>query len=228
MNSLRPIRPMVLARLTLLVMITGIFTAAAVLGGCGIKNDYTKKQMFRLYADRNDPVGQSNRSTGAPLVVKRLDISPEFDGAGFVYRLGQSRFTQDFYNNYMTSPARMISDVMLETLIDSPHFAPAPKNRIPDDIFQLWGKITALYCDRRNTSAVSAVVTMALNLDRLNKDGFTPILSKTYSRQIPLGSDTSPTGYIQALNRGLAGIVKDILSDYQLTYQPRQAVKDNQ
>lgn len=228
MNSLRPIRAMVPEHLPLFAMITCIFTAAAVLAGCGIKNDYTKKQMFRLYADGNDTVGQSNRSTGAPLVVKRLDISPEFDGAGFVYRVGQNRFTQDYYNNYMTSPARMISDVMLEALVDSPQFTPAPKNRIPEDIFQLWGKITALYCDRRNTSAISAVVTMALNLDTLNKDGFTPILSKTYSRQIPLGSDTSPTGYIQALNRGLAGIVKDFLSDYQIAYQPQQTVKDNQ
>ncbi|WP_020587937.1 ABC-type transport auxiliary lipoprotein family protein [Desulfobacter curvatus] len=210
MNSLRP-----LTGLPLFVMITCILTAAAFLAGCGIKNDYTKKQMFRLDAGDNSPADQSNRSTGAPLVVKRLDISPEFNGAGFVYRVGENRFTQDYYNTYMTPPARMISDVMLEALVNSSQFAPAPNNRIPDDIFQLWGKITALYCDRRNASHVSAVVTMALNLDRLNKEGFTKVLSKTYSRQIPLGKNTSPQAYIQALNRGLAEIVKDILSDYQ-------------
>lgn len=215
MNSFRFLRAMVPARLPLFVIITCIFTAAAVLAGCGIKNDYTKKQMFRLHANGTTPADQSNRSTGAPLVVKRLDISPEFDGAGFIYRVGQNRFTQDYYNNYITSPARMISDVMLEALVDSPQFAPAPNNRIPDDIFQLWGKITALYCDRRNASHVSAVVTMALNLDRLNKDGFIPVLAKTYSSQIPLGADTSPSAYIQALNRGLAEIVKNILSDFK-------------
>jgi len=210
MNSLRP-----LTRLPFFMMVTCILTATAFLAGCGIKNDYTKKQMFRLYADGNDPAGQSDRSAGAPLVVKRLDISPEFSGAGFVYRVGQNRFTQDYYNKYMTSPARMISDVMLEALVDTPQFAPAPQNRIPDDIYQLWGKITALYRDQRNTSAVSAVVTMALNLDRLNKNGFTKVLSKTYSRQISLGKNTGPQAYIQALNRGLAGIVKDILADFQ-------------
>ncbi|NDY73699.1 ABC transporter [Desulfobacter hydrogenophilus] len=220
MNHLRP-----LTRLPFFMMITCILTAAAFLTGCGIKNDYTKKQMFRLYADGNAPSGQSNRSAGAPLVIKRLDISPEFSGAGFVYRVGQNRFTQDYYNNYITSPARMISDVMLEALVDTPQFAPAPQNRIPDDIFQLWGKITALYSDQRNTSAVSAVVTMALNLDRLNKDGFTPILSKTYSRQIPLGKNTSPQAYIQALNSGLSEIVKDIVSDYQ-NLPTRQAVTE--
>ena len=210
MNSLR-----ILTRLPLFMMITCILTAAAFFAGCGIKNDYTKKQMFRLCADCNAPAGQDNRSSGAPLVVKRLDISPEFSGAGFVYRVDQNRFTQDYYNNYMTSPARTISDVMLEALVNSPQFAPAPKNRIPDDIFQLWGKITALYRDQRNTSAVSAVVSMALNLDRLNKDGFTPVLSKTYSAQIPLGRDTSPKAYIQALNRGLAEIINNLLSDFQ-------------
>lgn len=210
MNRLR-----ILTCLPFFMMIICILTAAAFFAGCGIKNDYTKKQMFRLCADCNDPAGQGNRSAGAPLVVKRLDISPEFGGAGFVYRVDQNRFTQDYYNNYMTSPARMISDVMLEALVNSPQFAPAPKNRIPDDIFQLWGKITALYRDQRNTSAVSAVVTMALNLDRLNKDGFTPVLSKTYSAQIPLGRDTSPKAYIQALNRGLAEIIKNFLSDFQ-------------
>nr|WP_321403477.1 ABC-type transport auxiliary lipoprotein family protein [uncultured Desulfobacter sp.] len=195
--------------------LTCILTATAFLTGCGIKNDYTKKQIFRLYADDNAPADESNRSTGAPLVVKRLDIAPEFSGAGFVYRVGQSRFTQDYYNNYMTSPDRMISDVMFEALVQSPLFAPAPSNRVPENVYQLWGKITSLYCDRRNESQVSAVVTMALNLDRLNKAGFTKVLSKTYTRQIPLGNDTSPQGYVTALNRGLAEIVKDILSDYQ-------------
>jgi len=210
MNRLYP-----LTRLPLFMMITCILTAAAFFAGCGIKNDYTKKQMFRLCTDCNDSADQGNRSAGAPLVVKRLDISPEFSGAGFVYRVDQNRFTQDYYNNYITSPARMISDVMLEALVSSPQFAPAPQNRIPDDIFQLWGKITALYRDQRNASAVSAVVTMALNLDRLNKEGFTPVMSKTYSAQIPLGRDTSPKAYIQALNRGLADIIKEILADFQ-------------
>lgn len=210
MNCLRP-----LTRLPLSMMITCILTSALFFPGCGIKNDYTKKQMYRLSADGSDPADPGNRSAGFPLVVKRLDISPEFGGAGFVYRMAQNRFTQDYYNNYMTLPARMISDVVFEALVNSPQFAPVPKNQIPDDIFQLWGKITALYCDRRSASAVSAVVNMALNLDRLHKDGFTPVLAKTYSAQIPLGSDTSPKAYIQALNRGLALIVKEIIADSQ-------------
>ena len=204
-----------LTRLSIFMMLTCILTATAFLTGCGIKNDYTKKQIFRLHADGNTPADESNRSTGVPMVVKRLDIAPEFSGAGFVYRVGQSRFTQDYYNNYMTSPARMISDVMFEALVKSPQFAPAPSNRVPENVYQLWGKITSLYCDRRNASHVSAVVTMALNLDRLNKRGFTKVLSKTYTRQISLGSDTSPQGYVTALNRGLAEIVNDVLSDYQ-------------
>lgn len=210
MNRHRP-----LTLLPLFVMMACILTAPAFFAGCGIKNDYTEKQMFKLCADCNNPAGQGNRSAGAPLVVKRLDISPEFGGAGFVYRIDQNRFTRDYYNNYMTPPARMISDVMFEALVNSPQFAPAPQNQVPDDIFQLWGKITALYCDQRNASAVSAVMTMALNLDRLNKDGFTPLLAKTYSAHIPLGSDTSPKGYIKALNRGLTRIVNNILSDFQ-------------
>jgi len=210
MNRLQP-----LACLSIFMMFTCILTATVFLTGCGIKNDYTKKQMFRLYAAGNAPVDESNRSTGVPLVVKRLDIAPEFSGAGFVYRVGQSRFTQDYYNNYMTSPGRMISDVIFEALVKSPRFTPAPTNRVPENVYQLWGKITSLYCDRRNASHVSAVVTMALNLDRLNKDGFTKEFSKIYSRQIPLGKDTSPQGYVKALNRGLAEIVQDILSDSQ-------------
>lgn len=215
MNSRHLIKSMVPARLPLFATITCILTVAAFLGGCGIKNDYTKKQMFRLDADHNLSADQINRSTGAPLMVKRLDISPEFDGLGFVYRVGQNRFTQDYYNNYITSPTRMISDVMFEALVDSPQFAPVPKNRIPEDIFQLWGKITALYCDRRDASNVSAVVTMALNLDRLNKKGFIPVMAKTYSAQIPLGADTSPSAYVDAVNRGLGEIISDILSDVQ-------------
>jgi hypothetical protein len=101
------------------MMITCILTSALFFAGCGIKNDYTKKQMYRLSAEVNDPADPSNRSAGVPLVVRRLDISPEFGGAGFVYRVDQNRFTQDYYNNYMTPPARMISDVMFEALVNS-------------------------------------------------------------------------------------------------------------
>lgn len=213
-----------LMRLPFFTMMICLLTAAAFLAGCGgLKNDYTEKQLFRLRAWDSDPTDQNNRSHGAPLVVKRLDISPEFGGAEFVYRVDQNRFTQDYYNNYMTSPARMISDVMYEALVNSAQFAPVPKNKVPESFLQLWGKITALYCDHRNASEVSAVVTIALNLDRLDDNGFTPLLSKTYSAEIDLGSDTGPKAYIKALNRGLADVVNGIVSDFQQL--PASAVK---
>lgn len=208
MNSRRP--PVLLT-----FVMACILAASAFFAGCGIKNDYTEKQMFRLCAGGGTPGVPDSRAAGAPLVVRRLDISPVFGTAEFVSRVGENRFTRDYYNNYMASPARMVSDVMFEALVSSPRFAPVPKNRTPDDVFQLWGKITALYRDQRSTSPVSAVIAIALNLDRLNKDGFEPVLANTYTRRIPLGSDTSPGAYIQALNRGLAGIVNDILSDFQ-------------
>lgn len=209
------------AFLPLFTMITCIFTFAAFFSGCGgLKNDYTEKQMFRLHAQGTIPAGQGNRPAGVPLMVKRLDISPEFGSAEFVYRVDQNRFTQDYYNNYMVPPARMISDVMHESLVNSAQFAPVPKNLIPGDIYQLWGKITALYCDRRNASSVSAVFEIALNIGRSNKKGFTPILAKTYSAKIALGGDTGPKAYIKALNQGLGDIVNEILSDFQKLQVP--------
>lgn len=204
-------------------MMIGIITAAALFTGCGsLKNEYTEKQKFWLCVDCNEPTpaDQDNRSQGVPLVVNRLDISPEFDGQEFIYRVDENRFTQDYYNTYITPPARMITDVILEALVDSPQFAPVPKNMAPDNVFQLWGKITALYCDQRNASQVSAVVDIALNLDRLNKESVTQVVAKTYSAKIPLGSDTSPKAYIEALNRGLATIVNDLLSDFKQLPSP--------
>lgn len=211
MNRHRP-----LTFLSLFMMIASFLAAAVFFSGCGgLKNDYTEKQMFRLRADNNAAQTSANRSAGVPLTVKRLDISPEFGSAEIVYRVDENRFTQDYYNNYMTPPARMISEVVLEALVGSPQFAPVPKNRVPDNFFQIWGKITELYYDRRDTSGASAVVTMALHLDRLDKNGFTKVFAKTYRAKVPLGADTSPKSYIKALNHGLGGIVDDILSDFQ-------------
>ena len=203
-------------------MMTCLPAFAALFAGCGeLKMTYTEKQMFRLCAGTCTPEGQDSRAAGLPLLVKRLDISPAFGSAEFVYRVGPNRFTQDYYNNYMTPPARLISDALLEALVNSPQFSPVSKNMIPKDVFQLWGKITALYCDQRSPNALEAVVALSLNLDRLNKEGFTPVLAKTYSSRVPLGTDISPNSYITALNQGLAGIVNDLLWDFQnLQAQP--------
>ncbi|MCG8684784.1 MAG: PqiC family protein [Desulfobacterales bacterium] len=196
------------------LLILVLFTALLLplFTGCGgIRNDYAEKQIFRLSASP-DAADLQAQDKGSKLLVKGLDISPEFSGAAFVYRLGQNRYAQDYYHNYMTPPARMITDLVMENLYASSYFSPASKSIMAETNYQLWGKITGLYCDIKDDKQAVAVITIRLNLDKQTTGGSEPLLSQTYEAAIPM-EKTSPDEYVKGLNQGLTHILNAFFTD---------------
>ncbi len=188
------------------------FVLTFIISGCGgIKNDYIEKKMFRL-APGPGTTDSTSREQGIPLMVKRLDISPEFSDDEFVYRIDQDQYTQDYYNQYMTSPGRMISDYVMEFLAASDQFAPIPKSHIPDNTCQIWGKVINLYCDRRDPAALSTVVTLRLNLGRQTDEGFEQVFGQTYTQTVPL-TEFNPQAYIDGIGQALTKILNNFLSE---------------
>jgi hypothetical protein len=150
--------------------------------------------------------------TGEALLVKRFSISPEFETNSFVYRLSPTRFSTDFYNNFLISPARMITEVIQEDLWASPFFSPIPAQTMADIHFQLWGKVMAFHGDIQDTKQPKAIVTIRLILEKNTVDGFTPVIHKTYGAQILLDAP-DPGLLADGLGKGINEILDAFYSD---------------
>ena len=179
------------------------------LSGCsGMRNDYPEKTFFRLTPPAIAAVTNADRVR--PLLVKQLAIAPEFESDAFVYRTGKNRFRSDFYHSFLTPPARMISDLIKESLYTSKRFTPPGP---PADIrYQLWGKIIDLYADLTGDRPYHAVICLRLILDADTGDGFATVTRKVYTQKIAFNT-LDPDLYIDSLNQGLTLILEKFYAD---------------
>jgi len=208
----RPV-PGTAARATGTAAVIIAFLVLTVSGCSGIRNDYPEKTTFRLTPPALSAVrGSGSDGDALPLLVKQLSISPEFESDAFVYRTGKNRFRSDFYHSFLIPPARMISDLVKETLYASGQFTPAISNAPADVRYQLWGKIIDLYADLRGEPPFKAVISMRLILDTDSGTGFTPVIHKIYNQDIAFNA-LDPDLYIDSLNKGLALILEDFFAD---------------
>mgnify|MGYP001551689537 FL=1 len=104
-----------------LALKTACLLAAALFlaPGCsGIKNEFQDRNLYRI-----GPIsisGQRVVSGQVPrILVKRFDIAPEFESNAFVFLISQDQFREDFYNQFMVAPARMITHSVKEAFLAS-------------------------------------------------------------------------------------------------------------
>jgi hypothetical protein len=166
----------------LLLYIMGGYT---LMGCTNIRNKSPEKKIYRIQA-HSQMAASNTPETGEGLLVKRFSISPEFETLSFVYRLSPTRFANDFYNNFIAAPARMITDVIQEDLWASPLFSPA--YTLTQARFQLEGKVTEFYGDIQDTQQPMAVVTLRLLLEETTDNGVIPVIHKTYGAKILMTS----------------------------------------
>ena len=70
----------------LLLLIIGIFGMFPFMTGCiSLEKDFPEKRFFILNASRNEDISSSD--TEKVLTVRRLRVSPRYEGKGLVYRL---------------------------------------------------------------------------------------------------------------------------------------------
>ncbi len=191
-----------------------IFLSLYLMAGCtNIRNKSPEKNIYRVQA-QSRMAASNTLEKGEGLLVKRFSISPEFETTFFVYRLSPTRFTTDFYNNFMTSPARMITEVIQEDLWASPLFSPVLAQTMADIHFQLGGKVLAFHGDIQDTKQPRAIVTIRLILEKNTNDGFTPVINKTYGAQILLDAP-DPGLLAEGLGKGINEILNAFYKDIE-------------
>jgi len=189
-----------------------LFTAVMFIGSCsGIQNKFLKRNLFCIKGDlvKSDS-GRSEKRAG--LLIRQLDISPEFESNFFVYRISSGRYTFDYYNKFMVAPARMITDAIGETLYTSPFFKSVPAYEPQDIKYQLWGKIIDIYGDIQDKNHPKAVITLRLILEKREGTGFVQIINKIYPASVPL-TRFDAKNLITAWDICLRHIVSDFYKD---------------
>lgn len=189
----------------------GLLLFSIVFGCASIQKDHPEKQLFRLdTGPAGFPIACRNSEKG--LLTKRFFMSPEFDSLSITYRVDDTRFTTDYYNTYMVSPSRMVTEIVAEALYATPCFFAAAAD-VPAQIhYRLRGKILELYGDARKDLPFSAVIQVRITLEKQTQNGFIQVLDRIYAENEPLSQKSAKT-LVEGFNTGLSRILEEFFSD---------------
>ncbi len=199
--------------------------------GCaGLEKEPVKKTYFDLSipAPDSDLSGKMAKETdnemdnsprGEPILIKEFSINSAFDSHAFVYYTGKDRYTTDFFNEFITYPARLITEKISGYLFSTACFTPAFTGVQQEVNFRLSGKIIRLYADFQDPDHPKAVVEVRMILEKRTLETGTGntyqvILNKAYPAQEPMSS-SQPAQLVAGWNKGLARIMAAFVRDFQ-------------
>lgn len=195
-------------RLRSLAVLTLMLAALACAGCVTLERSYPEKRYFVVQTAEPKSAGADN---GQVLSVGNFHISPRFSDRSFVYRTSETEFETDFYNQFLSAPAVLITEETRKALGASPFkFVVGPASPLAPN-FVLEGSINALYGDFRN-AAPSAVLEIEFFLHREDSTRPGVVLQKVYRKAVPL-KERSPQALAQGWSAALENIVADFVSD---------------
>lgn len=192
---------------------------SAPLSGCvSLERSYPDKHYFVLEISRDEkPSGQPRNGV---LEVSDLHISPRYEGQSFIYRISETGYESDFYNQFLIAPAALVTEEVLRGLAQAEIFQHviSPSNQL-QPTYRLEGTVTALYGDFRNAGASRAVLEMEFFLSKPLPGATEIIIGKRYARSVPLGGRT-PEALVKGWNEALDGIVTSLVADLKAANLP--------
>jgi len=211
---------------TLLAVLAGIFFLA--LTGCGgiLKQPPVAKGYFAIETS----VASENSNSAAPaahragvLRVGTIRVSPPYDAATFVYRLGPTQFDTDYYNNFIAPPASLLTGSLVQwldthgpmTVVDS---ASGLQSKL-----RLEGNVTDFYIDSSNKAAPIAVVGGRFFLIRQYQNADELGLELPFHETAPVRS-RSPADFAAALSQAWQRVLVKLTQalDHEVSQKPSQ------
>jgi cholesterol transport system auxiliary component len=190
------------------------FTLLAVsllLSGCvSIEKSYPDKRYFVL--DISFKASPQNPADSGILQVASARVSPRYADRNFVYRRSETRFESDFYNQFLISPAALVTEELRRELSQAGLFKfvvgssnPLPATHTMETI------VNTLYGDFRDLKVPKAVIEMEFFLNQEVSPGGI-IFHKLYQRIIPI-RERNPEALVQGWNDGLEAISNSLVTD---------------
>lgn len=197
------------ARPVLLSLALGLGLGAMT--GCSLKQAAPVKATYLIDASRS---GAARSGGSGILRVRPLQVAEPFDGRGFVYRTGESRYEADFYQEFLVSPRALLTAQVrrwmeasgkYQTVVDSASKA--------DATFSLEGNVTALFGDYRDPASPQAVLQMHFLLLKEQTPAPRIVFQKSYHQAVPLegrGPEALTKGWTKALEQVLSALEGDL------------------
>ena len=181
-------------------------------GGCvTLERSYPADQRYFMIEAQD---GKSLSSEGTHILsVQNLYISPRYADRNFIYRTSETEYETDFYNQFLSEPATMISEEVRQALAATRLFkiVLGPSNSQPAN-YLLEGSVNVLYGDFRNLRAPAAVLEIEFLLHNENPTQNEIVMQKRYRRSVPL-SERTPEALVKGWNQALAEIIAMFVND---------------
>lgn len=188
-----------------------ILLSAVLYSGCvTLERSYPEKRYFMIEASEGKHA--TDRGTSV-LSVPNLYISPRYADRNFIYRTSETEYEADFYNQFLSAPATMISEEVRQTLASAAPFkfvVGSTNSLIPNYVLE--GSINVLYGDFRNPAAPAAVMEIEFFLHNENPGNPGMVLQKRYRESVPL-KETSPEALVRGWSEALEGIIDVFVAD---------------
>jgi ABC-type uncharacterized transport system auxiliary subunit len=185
---------------------------AVFCGGCvTLERSYPADQRYFMIEAQD---GKSLSSEGTHILsVQNLYISPRYADKNFIYRTSETEYEADFYNQFLSEPATMISEEIRQALAATRLFkiVLGPSNSQPAN-YLLEGSVNVLYGDFRNLRAPAAVLEIEFLLHNENPTQNEIVMQKRYRRSVPL-SERTPEALVKGWNQALTEIISMFVSD---------------
>ena len=182
-----------------------------LLPGCSLKKavqqSAPERRHFVLEASRTASSGAA-RSEGV-LYVRNVTVSPRYEGAGFVYKRGESEYTTDFYNRFLIPPDLLVTQEVRDWVLAAGLFGQVIQSgSVVTPTHALEGQVNALYGDY-SLQPPQAVLEIELFLveDPLNRAEV--VFHERYREEIPL-DDRKSESLVLGWNTGLARVLGEL------------------
>jgi ABC-type uncharacterized transport system auxiliary subunit len=184
-----------------------LIIASLLLSGCGGPKPYNKNY-YVLNVQRSAETTKPDNNF--ILDVRTFTIDSAFDSKGLVYRTTEFEYETDFYNEFLISPAIMITEKTRTWLLNSGIFERVlDKASYIEPTHTLQANITALYADRREKKAVMEMRTFLIS-NAAPEDSV--IMTATYKASSAL-KPQAPEALLEAFDACLSRILTDLETD---------------
>jgi cholesterol transport system auxiliary component len=188
-----------------------LLAASLLLSGCvNIERSYPDKRYFVL--DISFKASPQDPADSGILQVASARVSPRYADRNFVYRRSDTRFESDFYNQFLVSPAALVTEELRRQLSHAGIFKLVVGSANPlAPTHTMETMVNTLYGDFRDVKAPKAVIEMEFFLTQeASPSGI--VFHKLYQRIVPV-QERNPEALVQGWNQGLEAISGSLVSD---------------
>jgi cholesterol transport system auxiliary component len=179
-----------------------------LLSGCG-RSAVTKNQ----FAISPENISKQPKQLEMAIEVRQFSINPLFSSKQFVYRVSDFKYKQDYYNEFLISPAVMMTEATRSWLSQTGMYPQVlGTNSTIKPSCTLQGSVAQCYADVRDKNAPAAVLKIQLFLIKKGTAASPLIWNKTYDIKEPM-KDRSAESFIAALNQCLRSILQNMQTD---------------